>query len=112
MSKLGYEMGNRIKDDPTTTAEVQARHDEHQADIEFTEHQVAGMRNDPDVDFDVSYNGADEAHKDRGYLLEQLEQIKAIGFDTHPSWNCSKEFNDGWRECRKQVEQAILKVKS
>ena len=40
-------------------------------------------------------------------LEAQLEDVISIGYDTHPSWNCSEEFNSGWNACRKQVDKAI-----
>jgi hypothetical protein len=36
-----------------------------------------------------------------------LLRIKGIGFNTHPSWNCNKEFNAGWNACRRQVEELL-----
>ena len=37
----------------------------------------------------------------------KLKRVKEVGFETHPSWGCSKEFNDGWKACREQVQEAI-----
>ena len=42
-----------------------------------------------------------------GDLETQIEVVKDVGFETHPSWGCSKEFNDGWKACREQVQEAI-----
>jgi len=38
---------------------------------------------------------------------EKLATVEAVGFHTHPSWNCSEEFDAGWNACRKQVEEAL-----
>jgi hypothetical protein len=80
--------------------EIQDRHDEHQGDIEFTEHEVSAMQNDPDVDFDVSYSGADEAHIDRGYLLSELSEA-----------NDYIEILLGYKELSQRTDAKLAKVK-
>ena len=46
--------------------------------------------------------------KDRAENAEaKLERVEDIKFKTHPSWGCSKEFSDGWKACREQVQESI-----
>lgn len=51
------------------------------------------------------------AMKHRDLAEAQLERVTSVGFNTHPSWNCGEEFDKGWNECRKQVEQALKEQK-
>lgn len=37
----------------------------------------------------------------------RLECIQNIGHEVHSSWNTSKEFANGWRECRKQIDLEV-----
>jgi len=36
-----------------------------------------------------------------------IKHVRKVGFEVHPSWGASDEFKDGWRECRKQVQEAL-----
>ena len=40
-------------------------------------------------------------------LEKQLKAVEEVGLHTHPSWNCSDEFNRGWKACREQVETLL-----
>ena len=40
-------------------------------------------------------------------LQQRLEAVEGIGYNTHPSWGCSEEFNDGWKACREQIDDCI-----
>ena len=40
-------------------------------------------------------------------LRKRLESVEGIGYNTHPSWGCSEEFNDGWKACREQIDDCI-----
>ena len=40
-------------------------------------------------------------------LQATIERVKAVGFNTHVSWNCDKYFYDGWNACREQIEAAL-----
>ena len=45
-------------------------------------------------------------------LQARLDAVAAVGFNTHVSWNCDKDFNDGWNACREQVEAALQQEKT
>ena len=51
------------------------------------------------------------AHRHIAELEEKIEWVNAVSFEVHDSWGVSDEFKDGWRECRKQIEEALGEVK-
>jgi len=58
----------------------------------------------------MNQNQAEQIDDDVKHITEleaRLEVVKAVGFHTHPSWNCNEEFDNGWNECRKQIEEAL-----
>ena len=40
-------------------------------------------------------------------LQARLDAVLGIKYHTHPSWNCGKDFDDGWNACRKQMDDCI-----
>jgi len=39
--------------------------------------------------------------------FNMYKKLKEIGYITHPSWGCSKEFSDGWKACREQIDEIL-----
>jgi hypothetical protein len=74
-----------------------------------------------DADFESHANRISEAAwiacraEYLGRIIELEAQQKAvcnIGYETHESWGCNKEFNAGWKACREQIDDSIAELEA